>query len=173
MKKLILSLLLAAGICLGVKAQEFPRTAFSIGPELGLPSNSAYSIGYGASAKIEFPVAGKFGLSLTGGYSRFHYKSSLIGAFGAQAPSSFVPLKAGVRYGTGGGLYLEAEGGDIIETTSSFTNPSRNLFGFSAGPGFLLRISEKQCIDLGFRYEQWSKNVLRQTAVRVAYRIGW
>lgn len=164
---------LLTGMGITVKAQEYPRTAFSIGPELAFPSNSAYSIGYGASAKIEFPVAGKISLSLTGGYSRFHYKSSLTGAFGAQTPSSFVPLKAGIRYGVSTGLYLEAEGGNVIETTGSFINPSRNLFAFSIGPGFLFRISEKQCIDLGIRYEQWSKNVLKQTAVRVAYRIGW
>ncbi|QKJ31652.1 outer membrane beta-barrel protein [Mucilaginibacter mali] len=173
MKKIILSLMLLAGVGLTVKAQEFPRTAFSIGPELGFPSNSVYNIGYGASAKIEFPVVGKLGLSLTGGYSRFHYKSSLTGAFGAQAPSSFIPLKAGVRYGVSTGLYLEAEGGNVIETTSNFTNNSRNMFAFSIGPGFLFRISEKQNIDLGIRYEQWSKNVLKQTALRVAYRIGW
>lgn len=173
MKKIILFMLLLAGAAIGAKAQEYPRTAFSIGPELGFPSNSAYSIGYGASAKIEFPVAGKFGLSLTGGYSRFHYKSSFTGAFGAQEPSSFVPLKAGVRYGVSTGFYLEAEGGSIIETTGAFINPSRNLFAFSVGPGFLFRISDKQSVDLGIRYEQWSKNVLKQTALRVAYRIGW
>jgi opacity protein-like surface antigen len=173
MKKMLLMMLITSGIALTAKAQEYPRTAFSIGPEMGLPSNSVYNFGYGASAKIEIPVAGKIGLSFTGGYSTFNYKSSLIGAFGPQAPSKFIPLKAGLRYGVSTGLYLEVEGGDVIETTSNFTNPSRNLFAFSIGPGFLFRLSQKQNIDLGFRYEQWSKNALKQTAIRVAYRIGW
>ncbi|MES2274448.1 MAG: hypothetical protein V4592_00380 [Bacteroidota bacterium] len=173
MKKIILVLLLISGIALTTKAQEYSKFAFSVGPELGFPSQSVYNIGYGASAKIEFPIAGKIGLSLTGGYSRFNYKGSIISSFGSQKPSSFIPLKGGIRYGVSTGFYLEAEGGNVIETTSSFTNPSRNLFAFSIGPGFLFKLSDKQSIDLGIRYEQWSKNALKQTAIRVAYRIGW
>lgn len=173
MKKVTLLFLLLAGIQFTVKAQQYSKTAFSIGPELAFPSQSVYNIGYGASAKIEFPVAGKFGISLTGGYSRFHYKGSIISSFGSQQPSEFVPLKAGVRYGTATGLYLEGELGDVIETTQNFTNNNRNYFAFSIGPGYLVNLSPKQNIDIGFRYEQWSHHVLKQTALRVAYRLGW
>jgi opacity protein-like surface antigen len=169
MKKILLTLLVVAGINLVTKAQQqFSRTAFSIGPELAIPSNSIYNIGYGASAKIELPVINKLSISLTGGYDVLHYKSALIGAFGPMEPSRFIPLKGGVRYGTGG-FYLEGEMGDVIETTGN----KKSLFAFSLGPGFLFRISDKQAVDLGFRYEKWSGNTLTQTGIRAAYRIGW
>lgn len=169
MKRLLLLLVLLSGAFATANAQENSRTAFSIGPELNFPSNSVYTIGYGASAKIELPIVNRIGLSLTGGYTSMHYKSALINAFGPQAPSEFVPLKAGIQYIAGGGLYLEGEMGDVIETTGN----KANLFTFSIGPGFLFRLTPKQAIELGFRYEKWSKNVLTQTGIRVAYRLGW
>ncbi|GAB3919115.1 hypothetical protein [Mucilaginibacter boryungensis] len=169
MKKLFLLLVLLSGAVINASAQENSRTAFSIGPEMNLPSNSVYTFGYGGSAKIELPIVNRVGLSLTGGYTEMHYKSGLIGAFGPQPPSKFIPLKAGIQYIAGGGLYLEGEMGDVIETTGN----KANLFTFSIGPGFLFRITPKQAIELGFRYEKWSKNVLTQTGIRVAYRLGW
>src|SRR5476651_1754230 len=108
MKKLILLIALFSAFNLA-RAQEFSHGGFSIGPELGLPSQSVYSIGYGASAKFEIPIINKFALSLTGGYSEFHFKSGIVNSFGGQAPSTFVPLKAGVVYGAGAGLSLEFE----------------------------------------------------------------
>src|SRR5471030_1179918 len=108
MKKFILLIVLLSVFSLA-SAQDFSHGGFSIGPELGLPSQSVYSIGYGASAKLEIPVVDKFALSLTGGYSEFHFKSGIVNNFGGQAPSTFVPLKAGVVYGAGAGLSLEFE----------------------------------------------------------------
>lgn len=67
------------------------------------------------------------------------------------------------------GAYLEGEMGDVMETNGD----KRNLFAFSIGPGFLIRINGKPNLDLGFRYENWSKHTLQQTAIRLAYRIGW
>jgi len=172
MKKLIL-LTLISGLFGMARAQEFSRGGFSIGPELGVPSQSVYGIGYGASAKLEIPVINKFALSLTGGYSEFHFKSGIVNSFGGQAPSTFVPLKAGVVYGAGAGLSLEFEMGDAIETSSGFTGSNRNLLAYSFGPAFLVRISDKQAVDIGVRYERWAKNTLTQTGIRVAYRLGW
>jgi hypothetical protein len=180
MKKLLLFLLVLTGIGLTAKAQLIEdsaygsehKFAFSIGPELAIPAHSVYNIGYGASAKAEVPIAGRFGLTVTGGYSMLHYKSGIIGSFGTQPTGNFIPLKIGTRYSLGPGAFFEGEVGDVIETQTNFGSTRRNLFAFSLGPVFLIRLSNKQNIDLGFRYESWSQQTLQQTAIRVAYRIG-
>lgn len=181
MKKLVLILCLAAGFNLAAKAQNLEdmahldngKAAFSIGPELAIPAHSVYSIGYGASLKIEVAVAERFNVTVTGGLSNLHYKSGLVGSFGGPANSSFIPLKAGVRYALGTGFFFEGELGDVIETKENTLGNKRNLFAFSFGPVFLVKLSEKQNVDIGVRYESWSQNTLQQTAIRVAYRLGW
>ena len=168
MKKIIF-LLITVCFCMKLHAQEDNHFAFSIGPELGIPSQSVYSIGYAASAKLEVPVSSRFVITGTGGYSHFTYKSSIIHTFGRQPAATFVPLKAGLRYTAGLGAYIEGEAGTAMETNGD----KRNLFAFSIGPGFLIRINGQPNLDLGFRYENWSKRTLQQTAIRVAYRLGW
>lgn len=177
MKKLLLFILTAC-TCTLAKAQYYGdddrgnKPAFSIGPELDFPARSVFKIGYGASAKAEIPVVNKFSLTLTGGYAVFHYKSAIVGNFGSQPPANFIPLKGGVRYGAGSGVFLEGELGDAIETSNNLGNPRRNLFAFSLGPAFLIKLSPKQNVEVGLRFEQWSKGTLQQTALRIAYRIG-
>lgn len=169
MKKIIVLLLITACTYIKAHAQSDNQFGFSIGPELGIPSQSAFGIGYGASAKFEVPVSSRLVITATGGYSSFNYKSGIVHLIGKQPSATFVPLKAGLRFTAGMGAYLEAEGGDAMETNGE----KRNLFAFSIGPGFLIKINGIQNIDLGFRYESWSKHALQQTAIRVAYRLGW
>lgn len=176
MKKLVLLLFVLALVQFKAHAQEpdeISKLAFSVGPELVIPARSTYSIGYGASAKFEIPVAGDFSATLTGAYQALKYKGGLVAATESRPNATFIPLKAGVRYWAGESLCLEAEGGDVIETQANILGSKRNLFAFSFGPVFLLKLSGKQNIDLGFRYEQWSQGVVQQTTIRVAYRIGW
>jgi len=173
MKKILFTIVIVGCIICTAKAQQYTRSGFSIGPEINFPSQSVYNIGYGASARLDLPVSGKVGISLTGGYTKLHYKGSIVSVFGDQKPNEFVPLKAGIIYGVGNGLYLSGELGDAMEVSSNVNGNKRNLFVFGLGPGFLFGLSDKQAIDLGIRYEQWSQHELKQVAIRVAYRIGW
>jgi hypothetical protein len=173
MKKLLLLILLSV-IYIHAHAQDDNNTvALSVGPELAFPARSVYNIGYGASLKVEIPLAEKFSLTATGGISSFHYKGAFTNTFGEQKTGRFIPLKIGTRYNIGPGVFFEAELGDVIETRNNLDKPNRNLFAFSLGPVFLIKLSDKQAVDLGVRYEQWSKNTLQQTAIRVAYRVKW
>jgi opacity protein-like surface antigen len=173
MKKLLLLALLFCSFATAHAQDDVPKAAFSIGPELVIPSRSIFTIGYGASAKVEVPVYNRLDVTFTGGYSSLKYKSGIADITGiAQPNATFIPLKAGLRY-MGGSAYLEAEGGDVIQTSNNTGNAQHNLFTFSIGPGFFFHISEKQAIDLGFRYEVWSQNTLQQTGIRLAYRLGW
>ena len=181
MKKLSVLILLLICVTLGAKAQLLEdmfhdkghKVAVSLGPELVFPSRSVYSIGYGASAKVEIPIKGNFNLTVTAGYSVFKYKSGLIGAFGPQEPAHFIPLKAGTRIALGTGFFFEGEVGNVFSTNKvNGASSTQNFFTYSLGPAFLIKLSDKQNIDVGVRYESWSKSTMRQTAIRVAYRIG-
>lgn len=143
--------------------------AFSAGLDLGIPSNSIYTIGLGATGKVEIPVVSPVSLIITGGYAIFFYKGNLYESSRTPSPATFIPLKAGVKYNFNGGAYIEGELGTSIETNYL----KQNLFAFSIGPGFTIPLNNNRGIDIGFRYENWSNHQLRQTAITVAYRLGW
>jgi hypothetical protein len=164
MKRIILIIFIISAI--SASAQNAITKAFSAGVELGIPSNSIYTIGLGVSAKGELPVSDKVAITITAGYSTFFYKSNLFQSSLTPANAAFVPLKAGLKYYFNNGVYLEGEAGTAIETNYL----KQDLFAFSIGPGFIIQTNNGHGIDLGFRYEGWSNNHLRQTAIRAAYR---
>lgn len=143
--------------------------AFTPGVELGIPSNSIYSIGLGVSGKLEFPIASPVSFTITGGYDAFFHKGNLYTSSRTPSAATFMPLKAGLKYNFRGGVYIEGEMGTVIETNYS----KKDLFAFSIGPGFTIPVSDNHGVDIGFRYERWSDSQLRQTAIRFAYRFGW
>jgi hypothetical protein len=143
--------------------------AFGVGLELGIPSNSVYTVGFGGSGKAEVPVAGPLSITVTAGYTSLYFKTSLIGGAGKQSAAGFAPVKAGIKYFFSRGVYAEGEAGNVFETNYR----KDNLFVFALGPGFAVPSGEHSSIDVGFRYENWGGGRIRQTAIRVAYRIGW
>lgn len=144
-------------------------TAFSAGLELGIPTNSIYNIGFGGSGKVEVPLTTALSLSATAGFTNFYRKSALIGSNKSQPASSYVTLKAGLKYYLGEAFYIEGEAGNVVETNYS----KNNLFAFALGPGFLISTGKHTAVDFNFRYENWGRGRLRQTGIRVAYRLGW
>lgn len=151
------------------RAQDRSPVAISAGFELGLPSQSIYSVGLGGSLKIEVPLSGKFAVTATGGITSMTYKSAFVANFNTHGSDTFVPLKGGVKYYLGPNFYAEGELGAAIETE----HEKRSLFAYSIGPGFLLPLGNgKTGIDFSFRYESWSQHDLRQTGIRVAYKFG-
>jgi hypothetical protein len=153
-------------------AQQRTFKALSAGLELNIPQRSAYNIGYGVSGKIELPVTGAISLSLTGGYNRFSYKSFSISNVAKPADDNFVPLKAGIKYFFDPRFYTEGELGTVINHNN---NNSGNLFTYAIGTGILVPIGDgsHSVVDLGLRFEDWSKNRLQQFAIRAAYRFGF
>src|SRR5471030_2681242 len=112
---------------LTASAQNAITKAFSAGLELGIPSNSIYTIGLGVSAKGELPVSDKIAITVTAGYSTFFYKSNLFQSSLTPANATFVPLKAGLKYYFNYGVYVEGEAGTAIETNYL----KQDLFAFS------------------------------------------
>jgi len=168
MKRIILIIFIFIAIKATAQDTSPIAKALSAGIELGIPSNSIYNIGLGFSGKAEIPASNRICITITAGYTAFFYKSNLYRSSLTPTPAGFVPLKAGTKYYFNPGVYIEGELGTVIETNYLRHDP----FAFSVGPGFFIPINEKHSFDLGFRYENWSDNSLRQTAIRFAYRFG-
>ncbi|MBD1394846.1 hypothetical protein [Mucilaginibacter glaciei] len=167
MKKLIFIIFTIATFA--AHAQTDPTKTLSLGFDVGAPSQSIYSIGVGGSAKLEIPIVTPVVLSITAGYNSFSYKSSLTGSNTSQPAAGFIPIKAGGKFYFGPGIYLEAEAGSAIETNYA----KDKLFAYALGPGFIFATGKHTGIDLSINYENWGGGRLRQTAIRVAYRLGW
>ncbi len=166
MKRIVFILL--AVCCLKAQAQTTEITkAIGTAFELAIPSNGVYNVGVGASAKAELPIVAPVSLTLTGGFTTMFYKSNLFNSSRTPGAAGFIPLKAGVKYYFNKGVYAEGEAGDAIETNYA----KQSSFAFSLGLGFIVPAGDKNGVDIGFRYEDWS-NQLRQTAIRIAYRFG-
>jgi hypothetical protein len=169
MKKLLPLIFLFSYIAAYSQGQSKPQKAFGVGLDIAFPTNSIYNVGFGGSGKAEVPIIGNVSLTATAGFTSFYYKSSFLGNTKTQAPSGFLPLKAGAKYYISEGFYLEGELGTAIET-----NYSKNkLFAFSFSPGFIIPTGKHTGIDVGLRYENWGSGRVRQTGIRVAYRLGW
>jgi hypothetical protein len=138
---------------------------FSIGVEAGLPVGDASDISnfaIGGSLKYELPVATSILVSLSAGYTDFLYKSDLKSLIG-KSGEGFIPVKAGVKYYFNQGLYGEGQIGAVFSTESG----GGTAFAYAPGIGY----SFKNGVDLGFRYEGWSKTgTVSQLALRLAYR---
>jgi len=152
-------------------ADEKQSVFLGLGFDLGLPSNSPISVGYGGSLKAEVPFAQSVALTLSAAYMEYNYKDSFISFAGTPQTlhPQFAPLKAGIRYQVGPGFYSEGELGEAIR----LNNGSGGLFDYAIGFGFYAPISRKEAIDIGFGYEAYSETQYRQTAIKVAYRFGW
>ncbi|MBS1528360.1 MAG: hypothetical protein JST19_22125 [Bacteroidetes bacterium] len=157
--------LILSAITVRAQGPAETKAAFSTGFELAIPSAGVFSIGTGASAKMEIPVVRPLSLSLTAGITPMFYKSNLFGNSRTPGAAVFVPLKAGLKYYFAKSVYAEGEAGTAIETNYN----KASVFAFSIGPGFIASINDKSAVDIGFRYEDWAGEV-RQTAIRVAYR---
>ena len=168
MKKLLLIVIIFAAFKAHAQDLPHPSTAFSAGAELGIPAHSLYNIGVGASVKLEQPVVSPVSLTLTAGFSSFFRKNSPFNN-GNSGGNLFVPLKGGVRYNVGSGVFLEAEAGSAIELNYD----KRRVFAFSVGPAIMIPSgADNRNFELGLRYESWSAHTLQQTAIRFAYRFG-
>ncbi|HEY4198688.1 MAG TPA: hypothetical protein VGM63_24275 [Mucilaginibacter sp.] len=165
MKRYLLLLLVLCSY--KIHAQTIITKGFGPAFELGIPSNGVYNVGAGASIKGELPIASPVSFTLTAGFTSMFYKSNLFDSSRTPGAAVFVPLKAGLKYYFNEGIYAEGEAGTAIETNYG----KQSSFAFSIGPGFMLPAGDKNSVDIGFRYEDWS-NQLRQTAIRVAYRFG-
>lgn len=171
MKKVLLVVALISAAAVSSLAQTTTSSAgneggkFSIGADAALPTGNAsqvYSAGFGGSVKYEAPTAKNTFFTLSAGYESFLYKSEFKMS-GFPSSDSFVPIKAGIKYYSDAGFFLEAQAGISIYTgTDGFTS-----FAYSPGIGY----SFKGGLEAAVRYEAWVKDgTFGQAAFRLAFR---
>ncbi|RZA00922.1 MAG: hypothetical protein EOP47_12505 [Sphingobacteriaceae bacterium] len=159
MKKVLLATMLFVGIAVSGFAQ---KGGLSIGLEAGLPvgsTSNGSSFAIGGSLKYEAPIATGTNFTVSAGYTSFLGKTIAgfkVPSFGA------IPVKAGIKHFFGDAFYGEAQLGAAFSTQTG----GGTLFVYSPGVGYKF----SDVIDLGVRYEAWSKN---GTVSQIGARLGF
>lgn len=157
-------------------AQEAPAKrglSLSIGPEVAIPLGTFrdfYKLGFGGSAKLNIPVANNIDASISAGYMGFSEKASLdtLGSISITKNSyTFVPFKAGLRFRTNGGFYVEPQVG--YTQTKIKNQEGAGYFTYAGNIGYLIG----RAVDLAVRYEAVSATgeSLKFIGIRAAYNI--
>jgi len=139
----------------------------SAGGEVGAPSSTPYNVTYGASAQAEIKLINRLGLTLSGQYIAYNYKSTAF-SNGLGHPS-FVPLKAGLKYYTGPNFFFAGELGSTVQSNSGVSN----MLVYSLGFGFDIPVNKMSDVEIGFAYQNYDQSQYQTTGMRVAYRLGW
>lgn len=160
MKKFLLAVVLLSGAAFGSFAQSKDSGKFSIGLEAGLPVGSQsdfYSFAIGGSLKYDQPIATGTFVTFSAGYTSLKAKDVIGGG-----SIGFAPVKVGVKYFLAESFYGEAQVGAAFGTKSG----TGTSFAYSPGIGYAFGGG----VDLGLRYEAWSKNgTFGQFAARLAF----
>lgn len=173
MKKIFL-LTAIAGIFAftSVSAQKDPAMngqKLGIGVEFGLPVGDfgdVYNLGVGGSLVYQVPVATNLNVTGNVGYINFTSKKVLGQSFN----TGYVPIKAGLRYFFAENFYGGAELGAAISTEKN----GSTAFAYSPGVGVEFPVADKASIDLGVRYEGWSRDSHTNSfvGIRAAFNFG-
>jgi hypothetical protein len=170
MKKFLLTSALFIFVALKSFAQTTASTngggKFSIGIEAGVPVGDAsdgFNAVIGGSVKYELPMAAKTYFTLSAGYSAFLTKGDLT-AIGVPSSFGFVPLKAGIKYYSSDGFFLEGQAGIVFSTEEG----GGSAFVYAPGIGYTFNGG----FEMGVRYEGWPKDggTTSQIGLRLAYR---
>ncbi len=159
-------------------AQETPAKqglSLSIGPEVAIPIGTFrdfYKLGFGGSAKLNIPVATNIDASISAGYMGFSQKASLdtLGSISITKNSyTFIPFKAGVRFRTNGGFYVEPQTG--YTQTKIKNQEGAGYFTYAGNIGYLIG----KAVDVAVRYEAVASSgeSLKFVGLRVAYNFNF
>jgi hypothetical protein len=169
MKKFLLALVLLSGAAFSSFAQTSSESGkFSIGLEAGLPVGKVKdysSFAIGGSLKYDHPIAEGTFFTLSAGYTKFLSNDD---AKAIDYKLYAIPVKAGIKYFFAEGFYGEAQvGAAFVNESSGGFSGNTTAFAYSPGIGYVLGGG----VDLGVRYEGWSKSgtTISQIAARLAF----
>lgn len=190
MKRTFTLLMLLAACIFTASAQTKPNggVKINLGAEGALPVGAAsngYNYGIGLSVKAEVPLDES--LKITGGvgFSSLMFTNSAIDVHKAngdnEESATFVPVKVGIRYYLASRFYAEGQVGAVFGTESGtsaslgITPDSGTSFAYSPGVGVLFPMKGGEGIDIGARYEAWSRDgsTLGFIGLHVAYKFSF
>lgn len=163
MKKYFALLLLATVFTFAATAQQQTgnKASINLSAESYIPTGriaNSYSVGLGASLKLEVPVAQSLNFALKAGYSALFYtdnvKQGLRYLNDNASADGFVPLQGGLKYYLLPQFYAEGLVGGVISTNSG----TGTYFNYSPGIGIIFPVQFGNAIDVGVRYEGWHKD---------------
>lgn len=160
MKKIFLAITILGLLSITqVSAQR--RGLANTGPKIGIGVDFAFPQGdfksvadyaIGGSILYQHPVADKLYITGNVGYLRINGKPVLANI---QYNEGYVPIKAGARYYIAGNIYGSGELGVAISTANG--SGSGTAFAYAPALGVEIPIADSS-IDLGLRYESWSRS---------------
>lgn len=183
MKKLFLLTAIAGVFAFGnVSAQKIKGPKLGIGADFAVPVGSlsdGYKFGFGGSLLFQTPIVPKLNFTASAGYlnlsgktlSGLYLNGGQIYTFKQKVPNSnVVPVKVGARYFVNDNFYAGAEVGAAF---LSEDGENATAFAYSPNIGYELPLANKNSLDLGLKYEGWSKNSsVGFFGFRVAYNFG-
>ena len=143
-----------------VNAQTEPRgdsrdTRLGIGLSLGIPTDDFYNFAVGGDLRLQKDFYSNVSGLLSLGYTNFSAEGEDMGSVG------FIPLKAGIKVFPIERLYISGEVG------AGFGTDEGQKTSFVYAPGIGLGFNNG--LDLGLRYENFTKYGIGQVALRIAY----
>lgn len=146
-----------------------------IGADFAFPTGDfgdGYDFGYGGSLQFQTPIATKLNFTASAGYLTFKAKDITLPGIGTFSPGRFnsIPVKAGIRYFLAENFYAGGELGASFATGDN----SGTAFVYTPNIGVEFPVANKASIDLGARYEAWSRDgsTARFVGLRLAYNFG-
>ncbi|HMH22444.1 MAG TPA: hypothetical protein VK563_11740 [Puia sp.] len=157
--------------------QEF---RLSVGPEAGIPLgdlSNGYNWNFGGSIQADIPVIHNLYVTVNAGYNNFFVKKDQ-----ADVPDKnlqLIPIKAGLKYFPAGNIfYVQGEAGaSFLANKSDLGADKSAAFVYAPQVGVLLKLADKNYIDLGVRFESTAAfydggNTNNFLGLRAAYSFG-
>jgi|SRR5882757_6581538 len=167
------------------RAQDAPKTPkqefrLSVGPEIGIPVgslNDAYNWNLGGSIQADIPIVQHLYVTVNAGYNNFFIKDDLKQQGGKNM--QLIPVKAGLKYfPVGDVFYVQGEAGVAFLANKSDLQANKSTaFVYAPQIGALLKLSPKNYLDIGFRWESTASfydggSYANFLGLRVAYSFG-
>lgn len=171
MKKLFLLTAVAGLFAFSNVNAQTKSPKLSLGAEFAFPMGDfgdVFNLGYGGSLQYQHPVAENLLVTGSAGFTNFQTKEIA----GTKMNSGFIPVKVGARYYFGEYFFGAAEVGAAFGTKDG----SGTRFAYTPGIGVDFPVSDTGSIELGARYEGWSKGDALVApsfiGLRLAYNFG-
>jgi len=157
--------------------QEF---RLSVGPDAGVPLgdlSNGYNWNFGGSVQVDIPIIHHLYVTVNGGYDNFFVKKNQAEA--VDKNMQLIPVKAGLKYFPVGNIfYVQGEAGaTFLANKSDLGAANSTAFTFAPQVGALVKLTGKNYIDLGFRWESTAAysdgaNRMNFLGLRAAYSFG-
>ena len=152
----------------------------SVGPDAGVPLgdlSNGYNWNFGGSVQVDIPIIHNLYVTVNGGYDNFFVKKNQADV--VDKNMQLIPVKAGLKYFPVGNIfYVQGEAGaTFLANKSDLGAANSTAFTFAPQVGALVKLTGKNYIDLGVRWESTAAfydgaNRMNFLGLRAAYSFG-